>query len=133
YATACAWLPEEWVRTPAARRFAGRRLIAWYAPRSLNEPTGCRHSGFSHRSPAHVAGSSGVRTATPEIALAATCTWSRLTKSMIESYTPLTRVQGRVAASAAAEPVRTIRCQRRRVPSSAVTTDCTTTRYMSCR
>src|SRR3954451_17009792 len=39
----------------------------------------------------------------------------------------------RLVRARSACPVRCIRCQRCRLPSSAATVDCTTTRYMSCR
>lgn len=46
-ATPCAWFPADAATTPAARRAAGARAIMLYAPRSLNEKTGCVSSRLS--------------------------------------------------------------------------------------
>ena len=62
-ATPWAWLPDEWLTTPAARADGGSVAMALYAPRSLKAPIGCSVSGFSQaRSPN---GSRGVRTVMP--------------------------------------------------------------------
>ena len=70
YATAWAWLPEEWARMPRALTSGSRRATAFTAPRILKAPIGCSDSGFSHRS-GHGERSSGVRTAWPRIRSAA--------------------------------------------------------------
>ncbi len=45
-ATPCAWLPADAAMTPRARAAGERCAILLYAPRSLNENTGCWSSRF---------------------------------------------------------------------------------------
>src|SRR5690349_7722067 len=68
-ATPCAWFPALAQITPRARRSGERCAILLYAPRSLNENTGCLSSRLSStwlpvRREIDGAGSSGVSTAT---------------------------------------------------------------------
>ncbi len=68
-ATPCAWLPAEAQITPRARPSSDRCAILLYAPRSLNENTGCRSSRLSStrlpsRRDSRGAGSSGDSIAT---------------------------------------------------------------------
>jgi hypothetical protein len=45
-ASAWAWLPELWVRTPATASSALSEQTALQAPRNLNAPTRCRFSAL---------------------------------------------------------------------------------------
>lgn len=50
-----------------------------------------------------------------------------------ETFTIAQRLTGCLSHVSVAEPVRCMRCHPSRFPSSAVTTDWTTTRYINCR
>lgn len=68
-ATPCAWFPADAAMTPDASVSADARAIMLYAPRSLNEKTGCVSSRLSstvapRRADSRGAASSGVSFAT---------------------------------------------------------------------
>ncbi len=68
-ATPCAWLPAEAQMTPRCALMADNCAILLYAPRILNENTGCRSSRLNktrlfRRRDSRGAASSGVSTAT---------------------------------------------------------------------
>jgi hypothetical protein len=68
-ATPCAWLPAEAAMTPRALSASLKPEILLYAPRNLNEKTGCRSSRlistrFPMRAESRVASSKGVSSAT---------------------------------------------------------------------
>ena len=86
YATAWAWLPLDGAITPR-RSSSVNAAILVYAPRILKAPIGCSDSGLSQTSPAHRAGNSGVRTATPATRFCAARSSSSVTRSAI----PMTR------------------------------------------
>ena len=69
-ATAWAWLPALAATTPAASSASGSRLIAFVAPRALNEPVSWRFSALSttrapSRRDSSPAGSTGVSRTAP--------------------------------------------------------------------
>ena len=58
-ATPCAWLPDDQATTPLAACASSSWLSRLYAPRILNEPVRCRHSGFRYTRPPAISSSRG--------------------------------------------------------------------------